>query len=203
VRYADFLVQTVGEWKKHGTVVVITREDDVTTHQVCRDAGVRFVTTGAWYQRSPDGINKGSAQDTVIANITKPGEPIAVFDADCFPMGRLPEHPGATDLLYGCNRYDCKTIEDFNQKRITPPEFLKPAPIGSIRPHLVRGFFQQFIYTDQIHFANIRHSAFSGCDMYLASQFARNHRVEPSEFYVLHLGQRQMNWRGRVTEKWQ
>lgn len=204
LNYADFLEVTLPAWKTYGDVHVITSPQDPVTQEVCWSHGLRpHVTEEFYVDGSP--CNKGAAQNHIVRQVADQGDLVVMFDADCYPVGRLPKGPlfTASGVIHGCMRFDCKTNEEFERNKQRSPSEMKPAPIGSYRPNLVRGYFQMFIYHKGLRFGRKSDRTFSGCDLYLAAQFPIGQYLPTSEFYVLHLGERQKNWKGRVTEQWQ
>ena len=200
VGYADFLDLTLSEWKSRGDVHVITKIGDRATLDVCEKHGVQpFVSIG-WYRDGAE-FNKGGALDDTIPRVARPGAPIVIFDADSYPIGQIPDRVD-THTIFGCRRFECATQGDFHHKLQHPSLALPEVTTTSYRPELVRGFFQMFQYRDGMKFGRKRDTTFSGCDLYVASQFERNHRLRLDEFYVLNLGETKVNWKGRVTPPW-
>jgi hypothetical protein len=199
VNYADFLAVTLPAWKRFGQVIVITRSDDEATHRLCETQHVLGISATGWFIGGT-GLNKGAAMDQVIPDWALPYEQIVVFDADSYPIGTIP-NVTAIDCLLGCRRFACHSSMEL-QKRLENSSYpLKHIAQGTDREHLARGYFQSFLYHTRLRFGNTRHTMFSGCDMYLASQFV-NEFLDPDVFHVLHLGRHHVNWKGRVTPRW-
>lgn len=201
VNYADLLAVTLPAWKSYGTVMVITREDDMETRLLCDKLEVICLVTDAWYANGSNGINKGTALNSVIHRISTPGDEVVLFDADSYPIGTLSNMADET-FIVGCGRFYCPNSLAFNRRLIDPTFPLRKIGPGSYRPELVRGYFQQFVYQEHLSFGNKRHTTFSGCDLFFASQFRSTKQYHDYEFHVLHLGQNHRNWKGRITVQW-
>jgi hypothetical protein len=115
INYADLLAVTLPAWKEFGEVIVITSFTDQDTHTVCNTNGVAYVPTDQW-QVGGLGVNKGAAMNDVIPKYLMPDEVTAVFDADCYPVGTIPNIVDS-DHVYGCRRYICRTAEELRQAR--------------------------------------------------------------------------------------
>lgn len=203
VGYADLLDVTLPAWKRYGSVLVITRPGDRDTLNVCEKHDVRPFVSAAWYSNNAT-LNKGAAQDDAVPRISTVGEPIVMFDADCYPIGDMPQAPPA-DTLIGCRRFECESQADLDSWIGSPAEptlRFKEVTTTSYRPGLARGYFQLFRYTEGMTFGRKRDTTFSGCDLWVASQFQHNRFVSVRKFYVLHLGETKVNWKGRVSPQW-
>lgn len=201
VGYADLLAVTLPAWRRYGHVFVITRPDDWETGPVVYANNAQCVRTSTWFTDSPTGINKGAAMNAVIHNEAKDGEQIVLFDADCYPRGVIPVIVDASTIV-SCHRYQCDSPEALAVS--LQPGALLPKKIsnGSYRPELVRGYFQTFQFQRALSFGRKRDKTFSGCDLFVASQFLNNQTCDWPLFHVLHLGQSGVNWKGRITEQW-
>lgn len=200
LNYSDLLAVTLPYWKQHGTVHVVTTSTDLPTHDVCRANGLKPAVTDGWY-RDDSTFNKGGALQDVIDRLDLPTrEPMVIFDADCVPVGKIPLLPNS-DHIYSCVRYTAMSSTELH-KHLDEGMSLPPTRADSYRPNLVRGYFQLFQYHRMLSFGRRRDRTFSGCDLFLAAQFSVNTWLHPDQFYVVHLGESYVNWKGRVTEVW-
>src|SRR5205085_2856046 len=152
------------EWQKIGRVTVITSHVDKETHRVAETNRARLAITDSWYLNGAS-CNKGAAMNDVIHRSVNPGEIIAVFDADCYPVGDFSVLYVPPGMMCGCQRIACRTPEEFTENRGKSYDELAPmvTPAYVDRPHLIRGYFQLFQYEPKLRFGGDRHRTFSGC----------------------------------------
>src|SRR5262249_24187194 len=105
---------------------VVTHLDDEGTIDVADSCGCRIVATTAWHADGAT-LNKSLAMDEAFdfiapsassfSNLPDRAPPALnelclALDADCYPVGRLPE-PASVEpkVIYGCHRYICETSD--------------------------------------------------------------------------------------------
>lgn len=227
VNYGDLLAVTLPAWAKvcplHA-ITVVTSPEDHETQRVADGVGVRVYVTDAWRRHDPswpipdhwDGLwrergrkdrtptmNKALAMDEAFGFVAsdtpapRPGEPCLALDADCYPVGQLPDlddlHAG---VLYGCRRFEgypdlSRGPEIVLKGRITKSQHASAIAVGG-------GYFQLFRYRPGRRFGS--YPGADGYDYDFAFLWARG--VVLQGIHVLHFGETHRNWEGRVTPRW-
>lgn len=211
------------------TVVTAARDDE--THAVAAANGVRCVATDAWTRHDTTFtkdcsywhqywrrigvhpgtpvLNKALALDEAFGFVgerTPPpadGEVCLVADADCQPVGLLPQEHAVKDrVLYGCRRYELLA------HGAKGPEMLIRGRATTRRTQhqhtwfVCQGYFQMFRWHQGMRFGS--YPAADAYDDDFAHSFATSEEVP--NFYVLHQGGMETthkNWQGRVTARFE
>lgn len=193
--------------------VVITAPHDEKTKAICRQfRNVRVLQTDAFYRPDSTGkvpaFNKGLAVEEGFDFLGRDGW-ILVWDADTLlPENFAEEMPIDTlnpKCLYGCHR---RILNDPTQ---WGPEFdWNQAPVTIDR--CIPGYFQLFhadapgLNSERVNgipprpWYNRTFSHCGGCDYYFEHHWLKRDRIK-MPFYVLHLGPRDTNWHGRVSNR--
>lgn len=226
VNYGDLLAVTLPAWVKacpSSSITVVTAHDDVESQQIAQAAGVRLFVTDAWrrhdatfqvpahwhaYWRERGRtdlvpvMNKALALDEAfgfVPGATPPpsvGEVCLSIDADCYPVGRLPQDREIDPRrLYGCRRFEGNT--DFSRG---PEIVLKGRVLHSQHRHVpavAGGYFQLFRYRRGDRFGS--YPGADGYDYDFAFRWQDGELLE--DIHVLHFGETHLNWWGRVTPR--
>lgn len=227
VNYGDHLAVTLPAWQKvcpPDSITVVTAPEDDETQRVAGEAGVRVFVTDAWrrhderfqtpthwhaYWRERGRkdhkpvMNKALAMDEAFGfvgdRVPRPaiGEACLALDADCYPVGQLPdERTLAPDTLYGCRRFD-------GRPDLTRGEEIKlrGRVLQSQHKHVsavAGGYFQLFQYRKRCRFGS-----YPGADGYdYDFAFLWQKGIVLDSIHVLHFGETHQNWWGRVTPRW-
>ena len=134
------------------------------------------------------GFNKSAAirQAQEYVHNMHPDDWILLMDADIIADGDLGHDIADTETLYGVSRLDYLTPEDFTNHRGTPYH-----TAGA-------GYFQ--LYYDKTKVYPESSEDASECDMEFYRSF--NGKTHLLGGAVHHLGQHTVNWKGRVSPKW-
>lgn len=227
LNYADFLAVTLPAWCRISNaedIRVVTHLDDEDTIDLAHSCGCRIVATTAWYADGAS-LNKSLAMDEAFGFIppsvasfsnlsdrAPPAlhEPCLALDADCYPVGRLPD-PATVEpkVIYGCHRYICETSDMLTAYLNGSIQLESLQEIVSwgrrVRnsqhrecPQVACGYFQLFRYARGMRFGSF--PAANEYDVRFAFKFPRSGLVP--DIHVLHLGHTGQNWTGRTTERW-
>lgn len=208
VNYDDLLQITLPRNMRHMTeCVVVTSHEDKRTINLASDVpSVRTFCTDAFYRQGAK-FNKGWAMEEGLDVLGRDGW-ILIWDADII----LPENMNFGELdketLYGCPRKILKDVKQYvpgmswlNQ---VPTQGTERSPVGwesSYDPGYP-GYFHLF-HTSANALVNTpwydpKYVHAGGCDAAFSRKFRKKCKL-PIE--VLHLGPRDTNWMGRVSER--
>ena len=234
-RYADFVAVTGPAWRALCPTAdfrIATHPDDTATQAAALEAGAYVHVTDAWIRPGPvrnargdrPVLNKALALDEAfgfVGDMSPPavGEICVSIDADVYPLGAMPPDEAiASDVLYGCPRYECLTPAALEAHRagrypLARMKLLQPrsrkhgepanqwntagTPEQAARKGL--GYFQCFRYRPGFRFGSYWNAARYDKDVW--KQFAS--KAAMPGLYVLHLGTLdQRNWSGRTVAPW-
>lgn len=215
VDYHDFLRLTYPQNRKVlTTYTVITSSTDLATQAYCRLHGISMHITDV-YKAEGSSFNKAKMLNRGLEQLYRdyPNDWILSLDVDTYVEVYRPLTALRPDFMYGAYRKLFPTIEDFKSKTGIIESFVQAQPtspeLPGWGPHAMMGYFQLF------HKKNIFYNeACKGADMCDHMFFFDNYRFEPrrqlsesrtfkqSELLCFHLGERDYNWRGRVTPRW-
>ena len=209
----------------------MTSKEDTETFAIARARYVRTYITDAWTRHDPTytrdvshwrsfwqrkgidmrqpTLNKALALDEAfgfVPSFTQPpadGEVCIVADADCRPVGTLPDERAIKDgVLYGCKRYEL--LADGSKGPLMP---IRGRATLQRTQHaknwfVCQGYFQMFRWHEGMRFGS--YPAADAYDDDFAHTFSKGEEVQ--NFYVLHQGgmdTTHTNWRGRVTPRFE
>jgi hypothetical protein len=224
--YADFLTITLPGWAgvcPAGSLSVVTAARDEATQQVAADNGVPVFITDAWtrhdptYKRdtshwnglwrergAPDRyvVNKALALDEAFGFVgtrtprPRDGEICLSVDADCLPVGELPDPDLIRhDVIYGCKRFNGRINLSRGDEMVLKGRICRSQHRAT--PCVGGGYFQLFRYAAGHRFGSYRGA--DGYDYDFAFGFQKG--IELKSIHVLHFGDAERNWWGRVTPR--
>lgn len=220
VNYADFLALT-GRATRHlfDSVTVITRPDDISSHKVTSDLGLRSYPTDAWHK---DGalFNKAAALNEYLKLLRRDSYDgwILFLDADVL-LRRLPANwLDALDQrgLYSAHRRMCESEAHWRAYLDMSVQWSDfpldiPSVIGgkvwghlpTSNPAALCGYFQLWHFMNAVGVRQLPESpTAANYDVDFALSFPESLRRYMDNYEVLHLGPAKTNWAGRVSAAW-
>lgn len=194
VGYGDYLAETLPKNNNVlPSITVVTSPDDEETLTVCMNNDVPVEMFGRGKGVEP--INKGLYMDIglqrVYKTVAQPNDWYLALDADII----VPNMITGTEKLdrhyiYGAPRFVAKSSTDL-YRPLSKLERVKDVAIAY-------GYFQLFGRQESYvkHCPTPEYS-----DSLFRQKFSKS--VELPGFHVLHLGTPVVNWRGRVSPRWQ
>lgn len=220
VNYADYLALTLPYAVQLGRVIVATAPGDRETAEVvAANPGAECFVTDAWTRTPKDKFNKGRGLNEAIRHAQP--EWLLLADSDII-LPPIP--PNASELdrtkFYGTLRRMCDTVEQWRDCLIrrawfelpvtTLPPFLGRRATRAVwgaqalsNPIGVQGYFQLWHYPSNKQ-RLLQHPTAAKYDVHLAAQWPSEKRelVPWPDYTVIHLGERRVNWYGRVADRW-
>jgi hypothetical protein len=212
VNYADFLAITLPRNKAHfDDYVVVTTAEDRETRELCEAQGVRCVLTERLGHNGAR-FNKGCALNDGFAALAR-RDWVVILDADILlpdsTRDALAEAALDTRVLYAARRRVCTEASLWIQYQSSPHT------VQLNRTLLDDSSYRQYGPGGTGYFAafHISAPALEGmmpmmCEEYLDASkvdidFAERWGLYRAwlSFDVIHIGPTQLNWKGRVTEK--
>ena len=198
VNYNDYLSITLPEnlkYNKNITVVTIGRDKEC--QRICENLGVRCIVSNRIYQNG-DEFNKGKAINDGIKSLDNP-DWILLLDADTFLTEDINNHLQnklfTNDTLIICKRLIVENHDDYLKWKNGSTD------VGIFEKAQGFGYFQLFNRKNLNGSINLypeNYTNASSSDLYFRSKF--NSKIE-IESYVVHLGETNKNWSGRVTKE--
>jgi len=203
VNYDDLLRVTLPRMKSHfDSILVVTDNKDRATHRVAEKYGAAVYRTDAFYRHGAV-FNKGLAIEEAFDQIGRRGW-ILLVDADIIlpPDVDLSECDDP-ERLYSPYRRLLKCPSDLTYLDHQSWSTLERGPEGT-RNDEFAGYFQLF-HADATPLKvkpwyGIGWRTAGGCDSEFWWKWDREKLTRPS-FEVLHVGQPNRNWKGRVTPR--
>ena len=225
VNYSDFLKKTIHYNKRLlKNIIVITDYNDIDTHLICKNTNIKYIMTNKFYEKetfnffsifnifnlfslswwnklkehylySKKPFNKSKAINHVISNYTDT-DWILLLDADIILSDKIVNvnvSKLSKDTLYGTRRLVYTSKNDWINRTN-----------GYIDNWKFVGFFQLFNkkdnnfikdyygYDEQFNYANLS-------DYFFMKKWKKKYELN---FPVIHLGETEKNWKGRITESW-
>lgn len=208
VAYSDFLRITLTAAKKASDCLcVVTSPQDINTIKLCKQTGTACLVTSVWRENGAV-FNKGGALNEAIAHVAQltPIDWLLLLDADtCLPMNaraQLEKQALNPTHLYTVRRRMCLTQQMW-QTHVVPGKIdeIEFSAQHSTIAH--EGYFQ--LWNQKTHPITIPSSMDAAkYDRKVAYMWheAQRHVIPPTDLFVVHLGQKQLNWRGRRTARW-
>lgn len=186
VDYWDLLAMTLPQTLGWATHVYIVTTPEQAFETACDDVTVlaypHFYHKNAFFNKSGALL---FAQNIVHAQ--HPGAWVALVDADVM----VPTVPEETSLnrcaLYGAPRVDYESLHDYFQRVNGRPYDILGA-----------GYFQMYWDKSKFYEPHSKDASESDMTFYKKFQSKIQLRMPP----IVHLGERDKNWKGRVTDLW-
>lgn len=209
VNYDDYLKCSLPHiLSQVDSLIVATSPEDEKTKNICRKHGIQFVATEAIHSEYFDNqrlikpiINKGGALREALS-LCKKSDWILFLDADIV----LP--PWSRDLieaakpnpqkLYGATRSMCLSYDEWRIIEISKFKSMRSNPQFIKNPI---GFFQLFHSSKNEKPIDSEDACIVDIDF--RNRWPKNLWDMIPDLTVLHLGQGKVNWRGRVSPRFQ
>ena len=203
VNYSDFLKITLPiNCQYINDINIITDFDDKKTEEICKKYNVNVIKTDSFYRNKNNEykksiFNKGKAINFGLKNHQNINDNVLLIDADIILNKKIVDIDlPKLDNIYGTERIIFTKQIDWAEVKNSYIEHL---------PHklLCIGFFQLFNIKSKCFIKNFygyaeNISNASGSDL----SFANKWKKEVLDFPIVHLGETETNWNGRITEFW-
>lgn len=192
VDYNDLLLLTlmnnVGVFDR---ITVVTSSADKECERICAALGVRCVSTDCMYDDGAS-FNKGKAINFGISSLDDP-DFILLIDADIIVRNPIDLSSLDRKAFYWCDRH---IIEDYSSYRRYS---YGNADLDSFEKesHEGLGYFQLFNSASRKMFPE-GHGSAEWSDIKFRDKFVRRQKMDSP---VIHLGKKDQNWFGRVTDR--
>jgi hypothetical protein len=221
VNYADMLEQTLSQVAKLFTnVVVLTSHDDEATIKICHENSVRSIEMDIW-KKDGATFNKSGAINLAMEQLNAESalEWVLLLDADIYFQDNFEIDISSLkpQSLYGVRRRMCVNEQDWDAFKAgdkCAEEFplcnavkVKDGWIWneyySSNPAAICGYFQLWNYKNNEWAQAVPQTKNAAkYDVLFAFQFGEAHRHNLPTSDVVHLGEDQVNWNGRVSSIW-
>jgi GTP:adenosylcobinamide-phosphate guanylyltransferase len=187
VNYNDFLSITLKENKKlFDNIHVITSSKDSLCQQICKSYGVNCVITDVMYDDSI--FNKGKAYNYLLNRIENI-DYVLILDADIIVLDKIDINQLDERCFYYEARRLCESYEDYmSMSSIEDLEY--DSPHGD-------GFFQLVNMKNEIIYFSEDFKNCNNVDVDYREKFESRILLENQ---VIHLGEKETNWDGRITK---
>lgn len=220
--YDDFLAKTlkhnVGKFNK---IIVVTKPNDIKTIECCEVHNIRCIQTQAWEYGGAT-LNKGRALNVGLDEVSS--DWVCVIDADIIVPKAIRTGNLDPRVLYSAKRRMCESFVDYADCELTgiTSASIKKFPIDRVpvrrledgklavwgNPHCktsnvagILGYFQMWNRKRyRVKFPTNFGFAHS-YDVRFALHWPEDLR-KWLRMNVLHLGQTHLNWKGRITSRW-
>lgn len=194
VDYNDFLSITLESIPSSFNVTVVTSPDDIICQEICKKFEVNCVVTKRMYEDNAV-FNKGKAINEGLKSIQNP-DWILLLDADIYLQSDLADliRPNMDiNTLVTCKRLIIKNGEDFEKWK-------NGEDVGRMERSKGYGYFQLFNSNCQsnrkfFYSEDFKDASYS--DLEFRDRFKIKRELNT---YVIHLGETNKNWSGRITE---
>jgi len=222
VNYSDYLSYTLPyNVTIFDNIYIVTTEQDKNTHRVINKLNsikqnITTLYTNIFFEDGPWGkthFNKGGALNFGLSNIEHK-DWIIIGDADIiYPLNIINQLPNLEiECLHGMYRYKINKSEDIlaaiksYEREEVYNTYGKDAIIQyGLRKHGIIGYCQLFNFSSTCIKNGFSYpqgpTAFAVDTQFSRGYFPRKYR-RLNKNYCLHLGEVCINWKGRVTKKW-
>lgn len=221
VNYSDFLSSSLKyNINNFDKIYIVTTPEDIETNRTIQSLNnqnnIVIIYSDIFFKDGPWGkshFNKGGAINFGLSNMTHQ-DWILIGDADIIYPPNLKQEIISldTDSIYGMYRYKVLSYTDLDEaiKSYYEPneysKYLHNAVNQYGRKKGIVGYCQLFNFqTRFFHGKNISYPEGSSCKavdtIFSRGNFPRRNR-RLLDKYCLHLGATCVNWKGRITEKW-
>jgi hypothetical protein len=196
VDYNDFLSITLEKITSMMNVTVVTSSNDIICQSICEKYGANCIVTDRMYENG-NVFNKGKAINEGLKSIKNP-DWILILDADIYlkddMLSVIKKSNADINSLLICKRLIIKNEEDFIKWK-------NGEDLGRIERAKGFGYFQLFnarSNSNRKFFYSEKFEDASFSDIEFRDRFKVKEELNT---YVVHLGETNQNWSGRITEK--
>lgn len=220
LHYSDFLSLTLPVTRRlFNSVTVITAPDDLQTIQLCAACDVFAFQTDAWSTHGAS-FNKAAALNEYLSTLKAAHQDcwILLLDADILFVESITRHLAHLDQggLYSIRRRLCETEADlgdfldgalpFESFHVNVPPIVNGRVWGrrpTSNPAGLLGYLQLWHLTGARGLRTLPESQTAAkYDVQFGLSFPEHLRKYLDCREVLHLGTPKVNWRGRVSSRW-
>ena len=225
VNYSDILKFTIEEnLSIIKNIIIVTDSNDIQTHELCKKHDIKYLVTNVFYQNEKPCLNsyselfkfqwwyklyqyyktfftkkkvfnKAKAINYAIKTV-KNKDWILLLDADIIisnQFSKVFKKDLDKDCLYGTHRFVYKTKKDWVNKENAILDRWKFMGFFQLFNKTSKYFTKNYYgYDEQFNYAN-------SSDYFFMKKWIKKKLLN---FPVIHLGETEVNWNGRVSELW-